>query len=126
MGLPATPALTAAADEVMARVDVRASRPEASISLSGGNQQKVVLARELSVEPLVFLLAAHRHGGWTSVRSNRLRRIRAARDRGAGVLMISSELDELIAVSDRVVVIYRGRIVGEMPARRGTARPSAA
>ena len=74
---------TAAAAEVMARFDVRARGPEASISeLSGGNQQKVVLARELSVEPLVFLLAAQPTRGLdVGAVSTVYGHIRAARDR---------------------------------------------
>jgi general nucleoside transport system ATP-binding protein len=120
-GLLRRRALTSAAAELMARFDVRASGPEASISeLSGGNQQKAVLARELSVEPLVFLLAAQPTRGLdVGAVSTVYGHIRAARDRGAGVLLISSELDELIAVADRILVIYRGRMVGEMAAAPG-------
>ncbi|MES1165349.1 MAG: ABC transporter ATP-binding protein [Verrucomicrobiota bacterium] len=107
-----------AAEERMKAHDVRAAGPDAPMaSLSGGNQQKVVLARELALDPLVFLLAAQPTRGldvgaveavYTS--------IRGACARGAGVLLVSSELDELLAVADRVLVIYRGRIVGELPA----------
>jgi simple sugar transport system ATP-binding protein len=120
-GLLRRKALTAAAADLMARFDVRASGPEAPISeLSGGNQQKAVLARELSAEPLVFLLAAQPTRGLdVGAVSTVYGHIRAARDRGAGVLLISSELDELIAVADRILVIYRGRIVGEMAAAPG-------
>ena len=120
-GLLRRKALTSAAADLMARFDVRASGPEAPISeLSGGNQQKAVLARELSVEPLVFLLAAQPTRGLdVGAVSTVYGHIRAARERGAGVLLISSELDELIAVADRILVIYRGRIVGEMAAAPG-------
>ena len=120
-GLLRRKALTSAAADLMARFDVRASGPEAPISeLSGGNQQKAVLARELSAEPLVFLLAAQPTRGLdVGAVSTVYGHIRAARDRGAGVLLISSELDELIAVADRILVIYRGRIVGEMAAAPG-------
>ncbi len=120
-GLLRRKALTSAAADLMARFDVRASGPQAPISeLSGGNQQKAVLARELSVDPLVFLLAAQPTRGLdVGAVSAVYGHIRAARDRGAGVLLISSELDELIAVADRILVIYRGRIVGEMTAAPG-------
>ena len=120
-GLLRRKALTSAAADLMARFDVRARGPEAPISeLSGGNQQKAVLARELSVEPLVFLLAAQPTRGLdVGAVSTVYGHIRAARARGAGVLLISSELDELIAVADRILVIYRGRIVGEMAAAPG-------
>src|SRR5690606_38092746 len=88
--------------------------------LSGGNQQKVVLARELSLSPLVFLLAAHPTrgldlGAVEAVYSA----IRSARDAGTGALVISSELEELLAVADRVLVLYRGRVVGEVPGGLG-------
>jgi general nucleoside transport system ATP-binding protein len=107
-------AMRDAARELMTRFDVRASSPDALFSgLSGGNQQKAVLARELTLGPLLFLLAAQPTrgldvGAVAAVYSH----IRAARDRGVGVLLISSELDELLNVADRIVVLYRGRIMG--------------
>jgi ABC-type uncharacterized transport system ATPase subunit len=116
-GLLQRGALRRAANELLQSFDVRGDADSPLGSLSGGNQQKVVLARELSLEPLVFLLAAQPTrgldvGAVEAVYSE----IRRARDRGAGVLLISSELDELLAVADRVLVIYRGRLVGELPA----------
>ncbi|MBS0447785.1 MAG: ABC transporter ATP-binding protein [Proteobacteria bacterium] len=111
-------AMSRATSALMREFDVRAPGPDVPMaSLSGGNQQKAVLARELSLDPLKFLLAAQPTrgldvGAVEAVYS----RIQAARDRGLGVLLISSELSELLAVSDRVVVMYRGRIVGEMAA----------
>jgi simple sugar transport system ATP-binding protein len=111
--------MAAAAAERMRAYDVRAAGPDAPMaSLSGGNQQKVVLARELSLDPLVFLLAAQPTRGLdVGAVESVYTEIRRAAERGAGVLLISSELDELLAVADRVLVIYRGRIVGELPAR---------
>jgi simple sugar transport system ATP-binding protein len=106
--------MRAAALELMQRFDVRASSPDALFGgLSGGNQQKAVLARELTLDPLRFLLAAQPTrgldvGAVAAVYSH----IRAARERGVGVLLISSELDELMSVADRIVVLYRGRIMG--------------
>lgn len=110
--------MNAAMGELMREFDVRAASPQSPMSsLSGGNQQKAVLARELSRPALKFLLAAQPTrgldvGAVQAVYS----RIQAARDRGLGVLMISSELNELLAVADRVAVVYRGKIVGELPA----------
>jgi simple sugar transport system ATP-binding protein len=107
-------AMRAAALDLMQRFDVRASGPDALFGgLSGGNQQKAVLARELTLDPLLFLLAAQPTrgldvGAVAAVYSH----IRAARDRGVGVLLISSELDELMSVADRIVVLYRGRVMG--------------
>jgi ABC-type uncharacterized transport system ATPase subunit len=107
------------AKKLMEAYDVRAAGPDAPMSsLSGGNQQKVVLARELTLDPLVFLLAAQPTRGLdVGAVESVYTEIRKACDRGAGVLLVSSELDELLAVADRVLVIYRGRIVGELPAR---------
>jgi simple sugar transport system ATP-binding protein len=111
--------MSRAAEERMRAYDVRAAGPNAPMaSLSGGNQQKVVLSRELSLDPLVFLLAAQPTRGLdVGAVESVYAEIRRAAGRGAGVLLISSELDELLAVADRVLVIYRGRIVGELPAR---------
>ncbi|WP_028219919.1 ABC transporter ATP-binding protein [Paraburkholderia oxyphila] len=103
---------------LMQAFDVRAMGPDVPIgSLSGGNQQKAVLARELSLDPLVFLLASQPSRGLdVGAVEGVFRRIRTAKSQGLGVLLITSDLSELIAMSDRVVVLYRGRIVGEMDA----------
>jgi len=110
--------MAAAAADLMRHHDVRAAGPLAPMSsLSGGNQQKAVLARELSIDPLVFLLAAQPTRGLDIGAVEAVyARILSARAAGAGVLLISSELDELIAVADRILVIFRGRIIGEQPA----------
>ena len=102
----------------MVEFDVRAAGPEVAFSgLSGGNQQKAVLGRELTLDPLVVLVAAQPTRGLdVSAVEAVYRQIRAAARRGVGVLLISSELDELIAVADRIAVLYRGRLVGERPA----------
>jgi general nucleoside transport system ATP-binding protein len=121
LGLLRRRALNAAAGELMRRFDVRGAPPDAPIrQLSGGNQQKAVLARELSLEPLAFLLAAQPTRGLdVGAVAAVYDHIRRARERGAGILLISSELDELLAVADRILVIYRGRVIGEMAAERG-------
>ena len=116
-GLLRRDAMARAARARMQACDVRAASPDAPMSsLSGGNQQKVVLARELALDPLQFLLAAQPTRGLdVGAVESVYAEIRRACQRGAGVLLISSELDELLAVADRVLVIYRGRIVGELP-----------
>ena len=113
-GLLDRPALHAAARTLMERFDVRATGPGAAFGgLSGGNQQKAVLARELTLEPLVFLLAAQPTRGLDVGAVEAVHgHLRAACERGAGVLLISSELDELLRIADRVVVLYRGRVMG--------------
>lgn len=107
-------ALARATAEVLSDHAVRAAGPDAPMaSLSGGNQQKVVLARELALDPLVCLAAAQPTrgldiGAVDAVHS----RIREAAGRGAGVLVVSAELDELLALCDRVLIAYRGRLLG--------------
>ena len=120
-GLLQRRALNDATRVQMKEFDVRATGPEVAFSgLSGGNQQKAVLARELTLDPLVALIAAQPTRGLdVSAVEAVYRQIRAAARRGVGVLLISSELDELIAVADRIAVLYRGRLVGERPADMG-------
>lgn len=93
--------------------DVRLRAVDQPIStLSGGNQQKVILAREMS-RPLRLLLASQPTRG-LDVGSIEFihERIVAERDRGTPVVIISTELDEVLALADRIAVMYRGRIVG--------------
>ncbi|HUN92347.1 MAG TPA: ABC transporter ATP-binding protein [Burkholderiaceae bacterium] len=106
------------AADLMQRFDVRAKGPGAPFaSLSGGNQQKAVLARELTRRPLRFLLAAHPTRGLDVGAVEAVYdHVRSARAQGVGVLLISSELDELLGVADRLVVMYRGRLMGTCPA----------
>jgi general nucleoside transport system ATP-binding protein len=106
---------------VMKEFDVRAAGPDISFgSLSGGNQQKAVLGRELGTEGLSFLLAAQPTRGLdVGAVESVYGQIRAACERGVGVLLVSSELDELLSVAHRIVVLYRGRIMGECSAHAG-------
>ncbi len=105
------------ATQRVAEYDVRTQSIHALAStLSGGNQQKVVLARELS-RPLRLLVVAQPTRG-LDVGSMEFvhRRIVAERDNGAAVVLVSTELDEVLGLADRVAVMYRGRIIGEVPA----------
>src|SRR5450432_2786370 len=100
----------------VAEFDVRCLNPQASAStLSGGNQQKVVLARELS-RPLKLLIVAQPTRG-LDVGSMEFvhKRIVRERDEGTAVVLISTELDEVLALADRIAVMYRGRVIGEVP-----------
>lgn len=104
------------AEQLMKKYDVRAASSKLPFGrLSGGNQQKAVFARELTLNPLKFLLASQPTRGLdVGAVATIYGHIRDARDRGLGVLVISSELDELLAVADRILVFYRGRIIGEV------------
>jgi general nucleoside transport system ATP-binding protein len=108
------------ANQRVEEFDVRPPVPAAAAStLSGGNQQKVVLARELS-RPLKLLIVAQPTRG-LDVGSMEFvhRRIVRERDQGTAVVLVSTELDEVLGLADRIAVMYRGRIAGEVPA--GTA-----
>ncbi len=101
---------------MMERFDVRPRNPALrSSKFSGGNQQKLVLAREASLEPQVLLVGQPTRGVDIGAIEFIHGRLRAMRDAGGAVLVVSSELDEILALSDRVVVMNAGRITGELP-----------
>ena len=86
---------------------------EPAAALSGGNAQKLVIARELAGEPGVVLASQPTRGVDIGAGEFVRERLRAARDRGAAVLLVSADLDELLALADRIVVLYEGAIAGE-------------
>ena len=104
------------AEQRVEEFDIRTQSIESTVSaLSGGNQQKVVLARELS-RPLSVLIASQPTRGVDVGAIEFLhKRLVAERDKGTAVLIVSTELDEVAALADRVAVMYRGRIVGIVP-----------
>jgi general nucleoside transport system ATP-binding protein len=109
------------AERVMQRYDVRASGPQVPAwQLSGGNLQKVVLGREFTGEPSVLVAASPTRGldvaGIETVHNY----LRAAAAGGVGVVLISEDLDEILALADRIAVIYEGAIVGERDAAAAT------
>ena len=91
-----------------------AGRDAVTKSLSGGNLQKVMLARELAGRPTVVIAAQPTRGLDVGAMEYIHQRILQERERGAGVLLISEDLDEVFALSDRIVVIYEGEIMGEV------------
>ncbi|MHB0885573.1 MAG: ABC transporter ATP-binding protein [Bacillota bacterium] len=84
-------------------------------NLSGGNQQKIVLARELSRSPKLIIAMLPTRGLDVGATEFVHHRIIAARDRGAAVLLISTELEEILSLSDRIAVMYEGEIMGVVP-----------
>ena len=84
-------------------------------TLSGGNQQKLIVAREFERKPRLLIAAQPTRGVDVGAIEAIHRRIVEARDAGAGVLLVSSELDEVLALSDRILVMYEGRLVAEFP-----------
>ncbi len=102
------------ARRLLEQFDVRGGGPYTRASaLSGGNQQKLVLARELARDPRVLLAAQPTRGLDVGAIEAVHRRLVEARDRGKAVLLVSLELEEVFSLSDRILVIYEGRIVGE-------------
>jgi simple sugar transport system ATP-binding protein len=109
-------AMKAHTAEMMDRFDVRPRDPLlVSAKFSGGNQQKLVLARELGRAPTVLLIGQPTRGvdiGAIEFIHGQLRRLR---DAGCAVLLVSSELDEILALADRVVVMCQGVVTGDLP-----------
>ena len=102
--------------DMMERYDVRPRNPGLrSSKFSGGNQQKLVLAREAAPQPQVLLVGQPTRGVDIGAIEFIHGRLRAMRDAGGAVLVVSSELDEILALSDRVIVMNAGRIAGELP-----------
>jgi general nucleoside transport system ATP-binding protein len=109
--------LDAFAAEKVSEFDVRTPSIGTAVGrLSGGNQQKVVLARELSRELRLFVASQPTRGIDVGSIEFVHKRIVATRDSGVPVIVVSSELDEVAALADRIAVMYRGRIVGIVPA----------
>jgi simple sugar transport system ATP-binding protein len=102
------------AARLLKEFDVRGGKPQTlAAALSGGNQQKVVVAREVSRDPRVLVAAQPTRGldvGAIEFVHNRLVQ---ERDKGRAIFLVSLELEEILSLSDRILVIYEGRIVGE-------------
>jgi general nucleoside transport system ATP-binding protein len=105
--------MRARAAEAIKAFDIRGADPETrTASLSGGNQQKVVLARELERNPRALVIVDPTVGLDVGAAQGVHRALLEHRDRGAAIVLISTDLDEIEALSDRIAVLYRGSIVG--------------
>src|SRR5438552_1854438 len=97
--------------------DIRLQSPDQPVgSLSGGNQQKLVVARQLGTLPKLLIAGQPTRGVDVGSIEFIHRQIVSERDRGLAVLLVSSELDEVLSLSDRIGVLYRGRIVAVLDA----------
>ena len=102
------------AGRLLKAFDVRGGGPSTRAgALSGGNQQKVVLAREIERNPSVLIAAQPTRGLDVGAIEFVHRRLVEERDAGRGVLLVSLELDEILSLSDRIFVMYEGRLVAE-------------
>jgi ribose transport system ATP-binding protein len=113
LGLVNRSAETRAAEDSAAALTVKAASIEAPVAtLSGGNQQKVVLGKWLAIRPRVMIFDEPTQGVDVGAKAEIHRLIRRLADEGAAVVMISSDLEEIVAESDRVAVMHDGRITG--------------
>ena len=121
-GLLRRQAIAANAVALIERFDVRTRSPRTQVAkLSGGNAQKVVLARALSHNPDVLLVAQPTRGVDIGAIEYIHRELVARRDAGMAILLISTELDEILNLSDRIIVLHAGEVMGEVAAAAGTA-----
>jgi simple sugar transport system ATP-binding protein len=106
------------ADRLVAEFDVRCGQGGATLarSMSGGNQQKAILAREIDRSPEAFIVAQPTRGLDVGAIEYIHKRIIEERDKGKAMLLVSLELDEILDISDRIAVIYNGEIVGVVQA----------
>ena len=106
--------LIARARDLLKEFDVRGGGPETRAgALSGGNQQKVIVAREVSRDPRALVAAQPTRGLDVGAIEFVHRRLVEERDEGRAILLVSFELDEILSLSDRILVLYEGQIVAE-------------
>ncbi len=107
--------ITERAERLVHDYDVRPPNIELPVrALSGGNQQKLIVAREFDIKPRLVLVAQPTRGVDIGATEFIHRKLIELRDGGTAVLLVSAELDEVLSLSDRVIVLYEGRIVGEV------------
>lgn len=107
-------AIVADAEDKIAKYDIRPANPRLkTANFSGGNQQKIVLAREIEQDPGVLIVGQPTRGVDVGAIEFIHKRLIAMRDQGKAVLLVSVELDEIRSLSDRILVMFAGRVVGE-------------
>jgi ribose transport system ATP-binding protein len=113
--------VNASADQFIKELNIKIASPEQQVSnLSGGNQQKVVIAKWLSILPKVLLLDEPTRGVDIGAKTEIHKIVSKLADEGLAVLMISSELPEVLGVSDRILVMSEGRLTGELSREEAT------
>ena len=111
-------------DKLIAQYDVRSGQGSSTIvrSMSGGNQQKAIIAREIDRDPKLLIAVQPTRGLDVGAIEYIHSQIVAERDRGKAVLLVSLELDEVMNLSDRILVMYEGEIVGEFDPKTTTVQ----
>ena len=111
-------------DKLIAQYDVRSGQGSSTIvrSMSGGNQQKAIIAREIDKDPKLLIAVQPTRGLDVGAIEYIHRQIVAERDKGKAVLLVSLELDEVMNLSDRILVMYEGEIVGEFDPKTTTVQ----
>ncbi|MDD3412069.1 MAG: ATP-binding cassette domain-containing protein, partial [Eubacteriales bacterium] len=111
------------AEKLIEQYDIRSGQGPATIarSMSGGNQQKAIVAREIDKDPDLLIAVQPTRGLDVGAIEYIHKQIVKQRDEGKGVLLVSLELDEVLDVSDRILVMYEGEIVGQLDAKHATA-----
>ncbi|MCA1621965.1 MAG: ABC transporter ATP-binding protein [Acidobacteria bacterium] len=113
--------IRARAQQLISDFDVRPANPDLPArSLSGGNQQKLIIGREFGLRPKLLLVSQPTRGVDIGAIEFIHRKLVELRDEGCAILLVSAELEEVTSLSDRLLVIYHGRIVGEVDPRRAT------
>jgi general nucleoside transport system ATP-binding protein len=114
-------AIATRAKEIITTFDVRPANPALQArALSGGNQQKLIIGREFKVEPRLLLVSQPTRGVDIGAIEFIHRKLVDLRDSGCGILLVSAELEEVTSLSDRLLVIHEGRIVGELDPKVAT------
>ncbi|MDR3138465.1 MAG: ABC transporter ATP-binding protein [Treponema sp.] len=124
LGFLSFPVITKHAETLIEEFDIRAGNgPGTPVkSMSGGNQQKVVIARELDLSPELLIVAQPTRGLDVGAIEYIHRRIVEERDKGRAILLVSFELDEILGLCDRIAVISKGSLVGTVPAAEADER----
>jgi len=109
------------ANDIIEGFDVRPANPDLPArALSGGNQQKLIIGREFKVEPKLLLVSQPTRGVDIGAIEFIHRKLVSLRDSGCAVLLVSAELEEVTSLSDRLLIIHNGRIVGEVDPKVAT------
>ncbi len=112
------------AEELIDKYDVRSGQGPVTIarSMSGGNQQKAIIAREIDRDPELLVAVQPTRGLDVGAIENIHKQLVAERDAGRAILLVSLELDEVMSLSDRILVMYEGQIVGELDPKKTTTQ----